>query len=309
VSGGVCRFVGGKQWYTDIFGNRVYTSSFQQLQLPERCCSSRVAGGASNVAMHGELCVSPIEKKRKRSAVALSKAASGNEFCRLVNIDGTGDTSTSNHAKKNWSKRPLNWMIIAEDAEVHGNLETLTKFKSDFDGMTETAAYRRLYKWKKDLKNKKPPSYITRMPTYGKAIDDLLFDDFVRARTGGLPTSDDALRQYLKVHLAAANLDHLLQESGGKYTFGASWAARFCKRHNVGPRRRLTRRTKTSKNQEHEEIEIEIGNNVAVNTDNPCNNEGLLSLKVDHEVESVSSGTESESDNLQFLKITRRNSF
>jgi hypothetical protein len=263
-------------------------------------------------AMNGELSIAPIEKKRKsRSAVALSKRASVQEFCGLVNVEGAGDTSTRNHAKKNWSKRPSNWMIIAEDAEVHGNVETLTKFKSDFDGMTETAAYRRLYKWKKDLKNKKPPSYITRMPTYGKAIDDLLFDDFVRARTGGLPTSDDALRQYLKVHLAAANLDHLLQESGGKYTFGASWAARFCKRHNVGPRRRFTRRTKASgdsKNQEQEEIEI--GSNVTVNADNPDDDdEGLLTHQVDHDVESVSSGTESESDNLQFPKITRRNSF
>lgn len=263
-------------------------------------------------AMTGDLSITPIKKKRKsRSAALISKTASGSEFCGLISVEGTNDTSTSNRAKK-WMKRPSNWMIIAEDAEAHGNVGTLTKFKSDFDGMTETAAYRRLYKWKKDLRNKKPPSYVTRIPTYGKAIDDLLFDDFVRARTGGLPTSDDALRQYLKVHLAAANLNHLLQVSGGKHTYGASWAARFCKRHNVGPRRRFTRRTKAiedSKNQEQEMIQIETGNNVTVNADNPDDNQGLLTHQVDHDIESFSSGTESESDYLHIPKIARRNSF
>lgn len=254
--------------------------------------------------MNGEVPVAPIVKKRKsRSSAALSKIITGNEFCKLIGTEGAGDV---NQVKKNWTKRPSNWSIIAQDAEVHGNVETLLKFKADFDGMTETAAYRRLYKWKKDLKNKKPPSYTTRMPTYGKAIDDLLLEDFVRARTRGLPISDDALRQYLKVHLAAANLDHLLQESGGKNTFGASWAARFCKRHNVGPRRRFTKPRKESKDSKNQEEEIL---KVTVNTDNPSENEEFSSTQIGHEMDSADEGTESESDSYQFAKITRRNSF
>ena len=137
-------------------------------------------------------------------------------------------------------------MAIAEDAEVHGNMETLIKFKVDFAGMSDSAAYRRLYKWKTDLKKKKPPNYVTRIPTYGKVIDDLLLADFNAARSAGLSVDDEALRKYLIVHLSAANLENLLIENGGLNTFGASWAARFCKRHNVGPRKRAARGTKTA---------------------------------------------------------------
>lgn len=282
--------------------------------------------------MKGDLSIAPIEKKRKsRSAEALPKTSSVNEFCDQVDVAGTGDTSTRNHAKKNWTKRPANWMTIAEDAEVHGNVETITKFISDFDGMTETAANRKLYKWKKDLKNKKPPKYVTRMPEYGKAIDDLLFDDFVRARIRGLPTSDDALRQYLKVHLSAAKLEHLLQEGSGKNTFGASWAARFCRRHHVGPRTKYIPRINAlddSKHQEREqeeeqedkedkeeeqEEEQETRNKITLNfnnPDNPIKNEEHLTHQVDHVIASVSlRWTESNPDNLQLPKIRRRNSF
>ena len=286
--------------------------------------------------MKGDLSIAPIEKKRKsRSAEALPKTSSVNEFCEQVDVAGTGDTSTRNHAKKNWTKRPANWMSIAEDAEVHGNVETITKFISDFDGMTETAANRKLYKWKKDLKNKKPPKYVTRMPEYGKAIDDLLFDDFVRARIRGLPTSDDALRQYLKVHLSAAKLEHLLQEGSGKNTFGASWAARFCRRHHVGPRTKYIPKINVlddSKNQERQEEEQEdkeeeeeeeeeqqeeqqeeIRNKITLNynnLDNPIKNEELPTHQVDHVIASASlRWTASNPDNLQLPKITRRNSF
>lgn len=160
-----------------------------------------------------------------------------------------GSTSSSTiDPKKNWSKRPPNWMIIAEEAGASGNAETLLKYRADFGGMSDAAAYRRLYKWKKDVINKKPPSYTTRMPSYGKVIDDKLLRDFHVAQAAGLSVSDDALRQYLIQHLAAAGLEHLLVEKGGKNTFGASWAARFCKRHNVGPRQRAARGTKVVHN-------------------------------------------------------------
>ena len=169
-------------------------------------------------------------------------------------VDGTADfvtdsaegSSSSSQRKKGWTKRPENWMAIAEDAEVHGNMETLVKFKMDFAGMPDSAAYRRLYKWKTDLKNKKPPNYVTRIPTYGKVVDDLLLKDFNAARNAGLSVDDEALRKYLIVHLQNANLENLLIEHGGLNTFGASWAARFCKRHKLGPRKRAARGTKTA---------------------------------------------------------------
>ena len=141
--------------------------------------------------------------------------------------------------KKVWTKRPASWILIAEEAELNGNHASLQKFKADFEGMSDFAAYRRLYKWKKDVKNQKPPSYSTRIPSYGKVIDDNLLNDLQGARSKGILVGDELLRQFLLVHLAEANLTSLLIENGGKHTFGASWASRFCKRHNVGSRRKL----------------------------------------------------------------------
>ena len=151
-----------------------------------------------------------------------------------------GDASPSSGLpKKVWKKRPASWILIAEEAELNGNHASLQKFKADFEGMSDFAAYRKLYKWKKDVKNHKPPSYSTRIPSYGKVIDDNLLKDFQGARSKGILVGDELLRQYLMVHLAEANLNTLLIENGGKHTFGASWASRFCKRHNVGSRRKL----------------------------------------------------------------------
>ena len=145
--------------------------------------------------------------------------------------------------KKSWKKRPENWISIAEDAEIHGNMDTLLKYKIDFAEMSDTAAYRRLYKWKTDLKNHKPPNYFTRIPAYGRVIDDSLLTDFNSANASGSSVDNEFLRRSLILHLEAANLGNLLIENGGSNTFGASWAARFCKRHNVGPRKRAVRGT------------------------------------------------------------------
>lgn len=175
--------------------------------------------------------------------------------------------------KKAWTKRPDSWILIAEEAELNGNHASLQKFKSEFEGMSDFAAYRRLYKWKKDVKNHKPPSYSTRIPSYGKVIDDNLLQDFQGARSKGILVGDELLRQYLMVHLAKANLKTLLIENGGKHTFGASWASRFCKRHNVGSRRKLKSLATTSTEDEGEteklnndfnEVERKDGNDVSV---------------------------------------------
>lgn len=197
-------------------------------------------------------------------------------------------SKTTSVSKKAWTKRPESWISIAEEAELNGNHASLQKFKSEFEGMSDFAAYRRLYKWKKDIKNHKPPSYSTRIPSYGKVIDDNLLKDFQGARSKGILVGDELLRQYLMVHLAKANLNTLLIENGGKHTFGASWASRFCKRHNVGSRRKLKSLATTSTEDEREneklnndfnELKRKDDNDVSVNRE--CSTADLTSSDTD----------------------------
>ena len=200
----------------------------------------------------------PREKISQTSS-SLTESEFGQEFKDNIPADagpivfaeipgGSCDVASSSNGlpKKVWTKRPASWILIAEEAELNGNHASLQKFKADFEGMSDFAAYRRLYKWKKDVKNHKPPSYSTRIPSYGKVIDDNLLKDFQGARSKGILVGDELLRQYLMVHLAEANLNTLLIENGGKHTFGTSWASRFCKRHNVGSRRKLKNATTAS---------------------------------------------------------------
>ena len=250
----------------------------------------------------------------ERSGILETNHASGSELSIThdeyeINVgvirtaaEAFGATNSSTiDPKKNWSKRPPNWMIIAEEAGSSGNAETLLKYKADFAGMSDAAAYRRIYKWKKDVINEKPPSYTTRMPSYGKVIDDKLLRDFHVAQAGGLSVSDDALRQYLIVHLTAASLEHLLVEKGGKNTFGASWAARFCKRHNVGPRQRAVRGTKVVHNritaEKLSQREIAVGDVFQI----PQSQVQAQEQEQEQEQQELTSnsGTESESEAVQ----------
>lgn len=137
---------------------------------------------------------------------------------------------------KTWSKRPVNWKFIAEESKIYGTESVIRSFGEEFAGLSATASRQRVVQWRKDLvadPTKTAVNYRLRTPAYGAAIEQLVLLDINLARSAGISLDFVMMRRYLLIHLEAANLLGLLKENGGLHTFSESWAARFCKRHNL----------------------------------------------------------------------------
>lgn len=135
-------------------------------------------------------------------------------------------------SRKLWSKRPINWIDIVEEANAFGSRQAFKSFPEEFRDLTDKASFKKINRWQKDAKMKKVGAKV-RIPAYGLEIDNLVKLDFERARANGLPVDNVTLRRYLLVHLTTANMLDTLIENGGKYLYEDSWAIRFYKRHGI----------------------------------------------------------------------------
>lgn len=133
---------------------------------------------------------------------------------------------------KIWTKRPVNWVDIVEEANAFGSRQAIRSYEEEFEGLATKASLKKINRWQKDYKKKN--TYVNvRLPAYGSVIDNLVLLDFQRTRSAGLPVDNVTLRRFLVVHLTAANMLDTLIENGGSFSYTDSWAIRFYKRHNI----------------------------------------------------------------------------
>lgn len=133
---------------------------------------------------------------------------------------------------KTWTKRPVNWVDIVEEANAFSSRQAIRSYEEEFEGLSTKASLKKINRWQKDHKKKK--NYINvRLPAYGSVIDNLVLLDFQRTRSAGLPVDNVTLRRFLVVHLTAADMLDTLIENGGSFSYTDSWAIRFYKRHNI----------------------------------------------------------------------------
>ena len=175
-----------------------------------------------------------------------------NETCEVVdpNIAAIEDLTVDDGVEQQTSRkkrvqyaRPSNWKDIAEYYDQWGKMATIKHFPDEFSGRSDTSSEQALRQWSIDRKNNKPfcKNSSNQPPAYGEDIDILIVEQVKIRIDCGLPCDDTCLRVLLSTILAENGKSGLLNENGGKYCFGHSWAMRFWKRHNLVSRVVTTR--------------------------------------------------------------------
>ena len=177
------------------------------------------------------------------------------------NIDQAADIETSKDhitmkAKKEWNKRPDNWLDIADHCEKWGMKETLRIFgEVEMNHIKPNNRERNVILWvqnKRDGKNKL--SYAVKTPPYGTEVDSQLYIAAQERILLVLTVDPTILRELLfcqftieddkdvnKNNPKYVSKFKLLREHGGQHTFGESWARRFFKRYKLSSRAATTK--------------------------------------------------------------------
>jgi hypothetical protein len=56
---------------------------------------------------------------------------------------------------KIWTKRPVNWVDIVEEADAFGSREAIRSYEEEFEGHATKASLTKINRWQKDHKKKK----------------------------------------------------------------------------------------------------------------------------------------------------------
>lgn len=136
---------------------------------------------------------------------------------------------------KPWKRRPDNWKTIARHFEVFDNIASTMKCYAEELRYLRSLETQRvtIYRWCTQLKKERSPKHVQHGPVYGKAIDAEVLRGIHQRIEAGLTCDDNILREIVSLKLSEKGLLGLLKCNGGKYTFGASWCARFWKRHKL----------------------------------------------------------------------------
>ena len=144
---------------------------------------------------------------------------------------------------KKWNQRPSNWVEIGSyymQCKPKGLLTKVDLAKAQYGDelaylTSEDTLYKALNRWAKDVIKGKTEKqfqlnlYRPRVPPYGADVDARLYRDCVQRMDAAIPLNNTILRMLLVEHLNVTNQSNLLEENGGKYRFGSSWAQRFWK--------------------------------------------------------------------------------
>lgn len=217
------------------------TSFFREVSRSEHALNIQISAA--------EFDLEQLRSKRALEAALLELKEKRAKHCEQLSADVTIlesealvreriDEATSGIAEgeacppKTWAPRPFEWPIIAKYAERFGNKVAYKDFPDAFLGCTEAAKSMRLKRWRNDVAKKKMKACF-HPPAYGSKVDAELLVEFEKRRACGLSMDNTVLRYILLAILHREGLNHLLEEHGGKHTFGPSWAQRFYLRHNI----------------------------------------------------------------------------
>ena len=165
--------------------------------------------------------------------IALADAAKATKKSRLRVIYTPEIGEEIDDTKKPWTRRPENWVTMAEYFSEHGISNTLAAFKDDLGHLSYSAAYQKLNNWRNDMITQRELHSPGRPPNYGEMIDNQLLAIVHDRIKTNQPVDDVVMREILVDLLTAVGKETMLRENGGECTFGHSWAVRFRKRHNL----------------------------------------------------------------------------
>ena len=91
----------------------------------------------------------------------------------VEDIITTNLSEESTHKKRKWTRRPDNWIIIAEEARDFGDISAIRSYPGTFEGFSPDAVYQALKKWKKDLaqNNRNAGTLLGKKPVSGIIFD------------------------------------------------------------------------------------------------------------------------------------------
>eukprot|EP01032_Pedospumella_encystans_P018513 gene18513-21075_t len=91
---------------------------------------------------------------------------------QLAELDPNADPAET--AKKPWTRRPDNWMQMAEYFSEHGISNALVQFQAELGHLSYSAAYQKLNNWRNDMVTQRELHSPGRPPNYGEMVDNQL---------------------------------------------------------------------------------------------------------------------------------------